>query len=193
MPNNSQGPLRVAPVHIDDNGKHVWTSMCSPSNNKTRAACEHPTQLPGIIFFVHGVNSEGEWYNDAEKNLCAGLTKRLNLPSDVGLRENVYSDGKKDIRGVIKEGRSPIIRFYWGYSTGKNTNIKYEIPLRNAQGDDYHDLKKYQKLSDSELQAKGPFWMILPDGSVQEGVTDAAGKTALVQSTLLDGMSFELL
>ena len=35
--------------------------------------------------------------------------------------------------------------------------------------------------------------MTLPDGSVQEGVTDAAGKTALVQSTLLDGMSFELL
>src|SRR5471030_917816 len=35
--------------------------------------------------------------------------------------------------------------------------------------------------------------MTLPDGSVQEGVTDAAGKTALIQSTVLDGMSFELL
>ncbi|MCR9000428.1 hypothetical protein MZE56_010095 [Rahnella perminowiae] len=158
MANNSKEPLRVAPVHIDDNGKHVWTSMCSPSNNKTRAACEHPIQLPGLIILVHGVNSEGEWYNEAEKNLCAGLTTRLNLPVDVRLKENEYSDGKKDIRRVIKEGRSPIIRFYWGYSAGKSADVKYQIPLRNAEGDDYHDLKKYQKLSDSHLQAKGPFY-----------------------------------
>src|SRR5471030_294482 len=158
MNDNSSEPLRAAPLHIDDNGKHVWTSMCSPSNNKTRAACEHPIQLPGLIILIHGVNSEGEWFDDAEKNLCAGLTTRLNLPTNVKLKGNEYSDGKKDIRRVINEGRSPIIRFYWGYSAGKCSNIKYQIPLRNAEGDDYHDLKKYQKLSDSELQAKGPFY-----------------------------------
>ncbi|QUT14529.1 hypothetical protein [Rahnella inusitata] len=193
MTDSSQEPTRTAPVHIDDNGKHVWASMCSPSNNKVRAACNYPIQLPGLIIFVHGVNSEGEWYKDAEKHICEGLNNRLNLTSEFQLLENGYSSGISKPREITESGRSPVIRFYWGYSAGKNTNIKYDIPLRNAQGDDYHDLKKYQKLSDSELQAKGPFWMTLPDGSVQEGVTDAAGKTALVQSTLLDGMSFELL
>ncbi|MBB5366527.1 MULTISPECIES: hypothetical protein [unclassified Janthinobacterium] len=32
---------------------------------------------PGIIIFVHGVNSDGEWYEQAEQGLCAGLNTRL--------------------------------------------------------------------------------------------------------------------
>lgn len=46
--------------------------------------------LPGIIIFVHGVNSEGEWYEDAEKHLCEGLNKRLNLPEKFKLTPNEY-------------------------------------------------------------------------------------------------------
>mgnify|MGYP001449043327 CR=1 FL=1 len=172
MANNSKEPLRDAPVHIDDNGKHKWASSCSHSNNKTRAACEHPIQLPGLIIFVHGVNSEGEWYDDAERNLCLGLTKRLNLTTELKLKENKYSDGRNDIRSIIKEGRSPIIRFYWGYSAGKCSDVKYQIPLRNTKGEDYHDLKKYRNLSDSELKAKGPFYW--GGGAFQNGCDQLA-------------------
>ncbi|WP_432432343.1 T6SS effector phospholipase Tle3 domain-containing protein [Janthinobacterium lividum] len=32
---------------------------------------------PGIIIFVHGVNSDGEWYEQAEQGLCEGLNARL--------------------------------------------------------------------------------------------------------------------
>ena len=158
MTNKISEPLRDAPYHIDDNGKYVWTSMCSPANNKTRANCKHPIQLPGLVIFVHGVNSEGEWYGPAEDDLCSGLNERLHLPNEFKLTPHKYSDGKSKPREIIKSGRSPIIRFYWGYSAGKSSDVKYQIPLRNAEGDDYHDLKKYQKLSDSELQAKGPFY-----------------------------------
>ena len=33
--------------------------------------------LPGIVIFVHGVNSDGEWYEQAEQGLCDGLNARL--------------------------------------------------------------------------------------------------------------------
>ena len=33
--------------------------------------------LPGIIIFVHGVNSDAEWYRQTEQGLCAGLNERL--------------------------------------------------------------------------------------------------------------------
>ena len=33
--------------------------------------------LPGVVIFVHGVNSDGEWYDAAEQGLCAGLNARL--------------------------------------------------------------------------------------------------------------------
>lgn len=36
-----------------------------------------PPPLPGIVIFVHGVNSDGEWYTATEKGLCAGLNDRL--------------------------------------------------------------------------------------------------------------------
>ena len=32
---------------------------------------------PGIVIFVHGVNSDGEWYEQAEQGLRAGLNTRL--------------------------------------------------------------------------------------------------------------------
>ncbi len=32
---------------------------------------------PCLVIFVHGVNSEGEWYNAAERHICAGLNDRL--------------------------------------------------------------------------------------------------------------------
>jgi len=32
--------------------------------------------LPGITIFVHGVNSDGEWYSEAEEGICNGLNER---------------------------------------------------------------------------------------------------------------------
>ena len=40
--------------------------------------------LPGVVIFVHGVNSTGEWFDAAERGLCAGLNERtLRRPEDL--------------------------------------------------------------------------------------------------------------
>lgn len=71
--------------------------------------------LPAIIIFVHGVNSEGEWYAAADKNLCHGLNKRL------GRTKIVAPDSEKSPIGrpVFKfaDSNSPVIHFWWGYKS----------------------------------------------------------------------------
>ena len=37
----------------------------------------HTLPLPGVVIFVHGVNSDGEWYKAGESGLCDGLNVRL--------------------------------------------------------------------------------------------------------------------
>lgn len=114
--------------------------------------------LPGIIIFVHGVNSEGEWYEDAEKYLCDGLNKRLNIPKKFKLKANEYyinrfypdkidiENSRYDIEHnsheIKKLHNSPIIRFYWGYRANDNEIGKYNIPLKNKKGDSHLRLKK---------------------------------------------------
>ncbi|MEY8501591.1 hypothetical protein AALC12_04525 [Proteus faecis] len=114
--------------------------------------------LPGIIIFVHGVNSEGEWYEDAEKHLCEGLNKRLNLPEKFKLKANEYYENEfKANKNKIEDSRyynqynsheieilnnSPIVRFYWGYRSNKDEIKKYDIPLKNKKGDSYLRLEK---------------------------------------------------
>lgn len=88
--------------------------------------------LPGVYIFVHGVNSDGEWFEEAEKGLCAGLNDRLKRRGahmahpDVGtltsaiynaeLTDDGFIDRKFDHETFIKEdGYSPVIRFRWGY------------------------------------------------------------------------------
>ncbi len=160
MSNTQPEPLRDAPMSLDDNGKPSWRGMCSYKNIKVRSACYHPVQLPGLIIFVHGVNSEGEWYDSAEANLCNGLNDRLHLPLDMHLKENTYQTGKSQLREIANSdtSRSPVIRFYWGYSAEPGDEDQYQIPLRNLAGDDYHDLKKYKKLSDAKIAASGPWY-----------------------------------
>lgn len=160
MSNQQSEPLRDAPVHYDDNGKPSWRGMCSHKNIKVRSACYYPVQLPGLIIFVHGVNSEGEWYDDAEENICIGLNNRLHLTGEMKLKENEYKVDPVLGRGIIvpDSSRSPVIRFYWGYSAKPGTEDDYQIPLRNLGGEDYHALKKYQKIPGSDLAAKGPWY-----------------------------------
>lgn len=160
MSNQKSGPLRDAPVHYDDNGKPSWRGMCSHKNIKVRSACYHPVQLPGLIIFVHGVNSEGEWYNVAEQNICSGLNDRLHLQGEMELKENKYKTDADLGRIILNDdpSRSPVIRFYWGYTAKPGTEDDYQVPLRNLAGEDYHDLKKYKKLPESALAAKGPWY-----------------------------------
>ncbi|MBB5369058.1 MULTISPECIES: hypothetical protein [unclassified Janthinobacterium] len=93
-------------------------------------------QMPssGVIIFVHGVNSDGEWYRAAEAGLCTGLNTRLKRcdehlchPSPqagqltpVGYRDELNDDGYVDpdytASTFIQEQAhfSPVIRFRWG-------------------------------------------------------------------------------
>ena len=48
----------------------------------TRLICIKQLPLPGIVIFVHGVNSEGEWFEAAEQGLCDGLNRRLGRLDD---------------------------------------------------------------------------------------------------------------
>ncbi|MBB7834664.1 hypothetical protein HEL71_004265 [Escherichia coli] len=180
MSTNKSEPTRKVDVHLTDNGTPFAYSMTSHKNVKVRAEVQPPLQLPGLIIFVHGVNSEGEWYDYAERSLCAGLNQRLGLEGEHGLKENNYEGGffvnsdkseggwehtyeiegsqKKWVSGPRKitkggDGRSPVIRFYWGYRAADNETDTYAIPLKNKKGDNYYDLPPESR------KAKGPwFW-----------------------------------
>ena len=164
----SNEPTREVVCFYNENGKPHYRSSLSPKSVKVRAECKHPPHYPGIIIFVHGVNSTGEWFAVAEENLCDGLNKRLGLEcSAYKLVPNQYScdnifdqeNYKKD-RKLLNAGKgnSPVIRFYWGYRSPEGEEDKYQIPLVNRQNEDYHELKE-QGLKPEALRAKGPwFW-----------------------------------
>lgn len=166
-------PTRVLDTCIDDNGRPSWKSFTSPKSVKVRGECQIPPHLPGIIIFVHGVNSTGEWYEIAEKNICLGLNTRLGLnDTNFKLRENIYScdsgSADKGFRRLLQEGRSPVIRFYWGYRSADGEEGKYKIPLVNIQNEDYHQLLA-EGVSEDEVRKKGPFFW--GGGPFQNGTT----------------------
>ena len=177
MSNDKKSPTRKVDILLTDNGSPFAYSITSHKNIQVRAEIQPPLHLPGLIIFVHGVNSEGEWYNDAEESLCEGLNKRLGLNGKHILSANKYAEGywgscdnnsaelkdgdskneKKQKwyslpRKITEEGRSPVIRFYWGYRAADNETDKYAIPLKNKQGDNYYDLTPEQRKN------KGPFY-----------------------------------
>lgn len=124
-------------------------SMCLPSGNARvigggrclllpdRSVCRFlaTLPLPGVVILVHGVNSDGEWYEAVEKGLCEGLNNRLARQSrqlkydgvEAGQLEPVsytpeldadgYLDPNRDDRNFIAvtPSYSPVIRFRWGY------------------------------------------------------------------------------
>lgn len=95
-------------------------------------------QLPGIVIFVHGVNSDGEWYEQAEQGLCAGLNDRMKRQSrhlvhrgpksgqltsvtyGPELTDEGYIHPKANNKTFIATDQhfSPVIRFRWGYKAG---------------------------------------------------------------------------
>lgn len=98
---------------------------------------DYQAPLPGVIIFVHGVNSNGEWFTDAEHGLCAGLNTRLQRNDDQvhrvkgsgQLRAATYLDELTEdgfIRKDLKAGTfiqsseySPIIHFRWGFKASE--------------------------------------------------------------------------
>ena len=83
--------------------------------------------LPGAIILVHGVNSVGEWFEQAEEGLCRGLHKRLGLtdaavppyrPVRYRSEYRVNGEIERDLGAdnfITDPGRSPVIRFRWGF------------------------------------------------------------------------------
>ena len=90
---------------------------------------------PGIIIFVHGVNSDGEWYDQTEQGLCDGLNARLKrrdedlvIPGPAAgqmqaatyareLTDDDFLNPKRNATTFLlaDHGNSPVIRFRWGY------------------------------------------------------------------------------
>ncbi|CAJ0696342.1 T6SS effector phospholipase Tle3 domain-containing protein [Ralstonia holmesii] len=143
-PYQQQSATRIVPMQRDHLSQPFWESYHSPSGFQVRAECRIPPHMPGIIIFVHGVNSEGEWYDAAEEGLCEGLNDRLNRPEGTKLKANQYltADQKTD-KPIPRQlapngvGYSPVIRFYWGYRAPEGMEKKWRIPLRNRSAVDF--------------------------------------------------------
>lgn len=70
--------------------------------------------MPCTTIFVHGVNSEGEWYAEAMTQFCAGLNNRLGR-TDLKAADYIEETRRFNFFGNGKLARCPIIPFYWGY------------------------------------------------------------------------------
>ena len=91
--------------------------------------------LPGIVIFVHGVNSDGEWFHAGETGLCKGLNERLKRNDEhlnyagvaaghlkevsylPDLTEDGFLNPKKSSQKFMADEAhfSPVIQFRWGY------------------------------------------------------------------------------
>lgn len=118
--------------------------------------------LPGIIIFVHGVNSDGEWYQAAEDGLCRGLNQRLKRSCDHLVHHGVEGGELVPVnygREITAEGFlnpemsadtmimdagtfSPVIRFRWGYK---------------ASGEELQQYGKGIYLNEQDYWGGGPF------------------------------------
>jgi pimeloyl-ACP methyl ester carboxylesterase len=105
---------------VPDLGRAQWVEGHATGIAKDMADKTHtvgvPPLMPGTIIFVHGVNSEGEWYRDAAAQFAEGLNKRLGRED---LKELVLDPSKKRFLPKGRNNqrvRSPVIPFYWGYS-----------------------------------------------------------------------------
>jgi pimeloyl-ACP methyl ester carboxylesterase len=116
-------------IRRKDSSTPLGISHASPTDFKQRKKICQTLNMPGIIIFVHGVNSEGEWYEAAEKHLLAGLNKRLGR-DDLQAR----SYGRENAQPNLESSAtSPVIHFYWGYRAPNGQERKWKVPLRDKQ------------------------------------------------------------
>ncbi|MEW6342483.1 MAG: DUF3274 domain-containing protein [Pseudomonadota bacterium] len=128
----------VVPMQRDHLGQPFWESYMSPASYEVRAEARVPPHMPGVIIFVHGVNSEGEWYDPAEQALCEGLNIRLNRDDFAANKYTVVAESGDGVvpRHIETFRNSPVIRFYWGYRSDYDDLNRWTIPLRNLEGND---------------------------------------------------------
>ncbi|WP_456298866.1 T6SS effector phospholipase Tle3 domain-containing protein [Burkholderia ubonensis] len=111
--------------------KFIAESVCVPGDcNVTNVPVPRP--MPCVVIFVHGVNSEGEWYNIAENSLVNGINERLGR-MDLASNGCKYGDSVRTDRRPLKSlelENSPIIRFYWGYRAAKDETNDAKFPWR---------------------------------------------------------------
>jgi len=129
----------VAPMQRDHLGRPFWESYQSPAGYQVRAEARVPPHMPGVIIFVHGVNSDGEWYQFAERAICDGLNVRLGRNDATAFVTNRYNvDAERatseNPRKIEEFNNSPVIRFYWGYRSDYEDLKRWRVPLRNLQG-----------------------------------------------------------
>ena len=118
--------------------------------------------LPGIVIFVHGVNSDGEWYAAAEEGLCSGLNERLKRSchhmqhrgveggelKPVSYGAEITAEGflhpEMSADTLIRDAGtfSPVIRFRWGYK---------------ASGEELQQYGKGIYLNEDNYWGGGPF------------------------------------
>ena len=145
-PVTSAVPNDQACESIDDSRVHILgesTGCLFMSHKYLDVLMQLP--LPGIVIFVHGVNSDGEWYQQAEDGLCKGLNQRLKrcnehlvhpTPAGGQLRPVEYlpelpPDGFIDPDVSAKsftgptENFSPVIQFRWGYKANAEELQQY--------------------------------------------------------------------
>jgi hypothetical protein len=124
--NNMKDLSKLTPVKPDQ-GKAQWVEGQVTGIAKDEPKRTHligiPPLMPCTTIFVHGVNSDGEWYDDAMKQFCAGLKTRLGRTD---LTPAKYEKLEKRFSFVGENGRylSPIIPFYWGYKVPSKLRIK---------------------------------------------------------------------
>jgi hypothetical protein len=62
-----------------DPGKYQWVKgKVTGIDDKQTDRTHHvgvPHLVPGVTIFVHGVNSDGEWYHDASTEFACGLNR----------------------------------------------------------------------------------------------------------------------
>lgn len=108
-------------------------------NKKKELVAVKPMPLPGVVIFVHGVNSEGEWFGPAEEGLCKGLNRRLGRLDDQMMfkgPEGGQLTPAKYVKFLTNDGFinpkmtpqtyvqpdpswSPVIHFRWGHKANK--------------------------------------------------------------------------
>ena len=131
-------------AHAEDNTLDdscgVIVAQCNGSYLVSQSCRDAIMQLPlpGIVIFVHGVNSDGEWFQAAEEGLCQGLNDRLKRrdehlahPTVEGgqlrpaqymseLSPDGFVDPDRTSTNFISDSGhfSPVIQFRWGYKAG---------------------------------------------------------------------------
>ncbi|QNK72401.1 DUF3274 domain-containing protein [Variovorax sp. PAMC28562] len=111
-----------------DTGKATWAECRASGRVERHEEQTHgfaiPDLMPATMIFVHGVNSEGEWYRDAAQQFAKGLNMRLGRNDLAELRSDPDRLHRLMSAADGERIRSPIIPFYWGYSVPEKQRRK---------------------------------------------------------------------